>query len=213
MQLNLGLMAPSLYGNRTSIVWAIQLATMQKPCNIEFTVSARRPLEAGRNDIVRRFLESDGDYLLFIDSDVIAPSKGIMMLWEQKDNFDIVSGLYFKKGNKHSPVAYDDRALIDGVEKWHILPKWDGKSCVPVECVGLGFCLIPRRIFEAVSKPYFKFELGDDVGFNEVYQPMGEDMYFFKKVRELDFTIGCHTGCQCTHVRDDAMVHNMKYVN
>ena len=213
MQLNLGLMASSLYGNRTSIVWAIQLATMQKPCNVEFTVSARRPLEAGRNDIVRQFLQGEGDYLLFIDADVIAPSDGIMKLWEQKDNFDIVSGLYFKKGQQHAPVAYDDIKFEDGMHKWHILPSWDGKHCVPVESVGLGFCLIPRRVFKTISVPYFKMELGDDVGYNEIYQPMGEDMYFFKKVREAGMTIGCHTGVQCMHIRDDAMIHNLKYVN
>lgn len=212
MQLNIGIMAPSLYGNRTSIIWAVQLATMAKPCTTQFTVSARRPLEAGRNDIARRFEESDGDYLLFIDTDVIPPTDGIMKLWEKKDEFDIVSGLYFKKGEGHPPVAYDDTKNEDGVDKWHILPKWDGKSCIPVEAVGLGFCLIPKKVFQALSIPYFKFELGDTVGYNEVYQPMGEDMYFCKKVRELGMTIGCHTGVQCYHIRDDAIVHNTKFL-
>jgi len=209
----IGVIATSLYGNRTSVIWALQLATFIKPCDVEFAVSARKPVEAGRNDIVRQFLKTDCDYLLFIDTDVIMSSDAVVKLWKERDNFDIVSGLYFKKGSNHTPVAYDTTKIDDdGIMQWRVISNWDGKSVIPVEAVGMGICLIPRAVFEKLEKPYFKMDLMD-IGSSEKYSPLGEDIYFCKKVRDKGITIGLHTGCQCYHVREDAVIHNMKYIN
>lgn len=85
-----------------------------------------------RNYVIHRFLKSDCDWLMMIDSDIIFSEKDWNLLWEEgvkcpsnPDEYseDVVIGSYARKIPGATPTAF-----------------------------GLGFARVHRRVFEAIDK-------------------------------------------------------------
>jgi len=183
---------------------------MDKPSNTVYYPCDQKPLHAARNHICRIFDIRQDDYLLFIDTDVIPQVDGLTKLLSHTGEFDIISGLYFEKHGCYGPVAYPDYTTgEDGHPIWHRLTKWDGAT-IPVKGVGMGFCLIRRKVIKKLEPPYFHWQLDPTEGAilpNESgYLNIGEDLYFCKKAIGAGFKIGLNTSCICAHVGDTPVV-------
>ena len=146
-----------------------------------------------RNTLVARFLETDMDYLLFIDSDIHFNADDVKELC--KSDKHLVCGLYFKKTLPYQPVAnqcFETEGMLNAMR----------------EC-GTGYMMIHRGVFERIifhekAEPYknttddkstyrkydfFKVGVCPDSG---LY--LSEDYYFCKMVREVGFKVWLHTG-------------------
>lgn len=132
-----------------------------------------------RNLLVKKFLQTKCDYLLFIDSDIVSPMNILEMIEDGKDivspvNFTLVDeqlmALLLKKNKEGYEV--DKEAIGD---KNHL---------VEVDATGLGCILIKREVFSELKKPYFQFILDKDGLIKN-----GEDFNFCEKAKEVGYSI------------------------
>lgn len=111
----------------------------------------------GRNALVKAFMETDFDYLMFIDADIGFTGKDILTLIEA--DRDIACGIYPKKEINWSSVR---RGVQEGAQNLsefagafvlNLDPAFptvttDEKGMIPVRHAGTGFMLIKREVFE-----------------------------------------------------------------
>jgi len=175
-----------LYGN-PPIDFVASYMNLEKPNHYLITTNAV-PIDTARNDLVKMFLvqHPDSSHLLFWDSDTIPPPDGLKKLWRW--NKPIVSGLYFRKVPPFYPVMSIWNVSMGGLSP---VIAWEDNKLIPVDGVGMGFCLIRRDIFQALKPPWFSF--------NNKYG-VSEDFYFCLRVKEeLGEKIWVDTSCVCKH--------------
>jgi len=96
-------------------------------------------LDLARNELVRQFLETEADALLFLDADVGAEPVAIGKLLQVRKA--VVAGIYPKKGLPVAwPVAFDTAHLT-----------LSDKGAIEAAGVPTGFLLIHRTVFEAMQ--------------------------------------------------------------
>lgn len=153
-----------------------------------FTVSDK-PIADARNEIAKKFLESDKDYLLFLDDD---HSGHTMEMFEKildpiLKNACVMCGIRCYARN--FPYPSNIQVYFKGDREKLGLKENDGKY-MPIEInigyvycdlIGFGMTLVTRKAFELVGVPYF-------VGQNNMY----EDNYFCDKLVEKGVQpVGC----------------------
>lgn len=146
-----------------------------------------------RNKIVKKFLESDKDYLMFIDSDIIFSRNHLNKLRAKCK--DIIGGVYLKKMLPYSPVSNGHLETLD-----------DGLMIMRE--IGTGFMMIHRRVFERLIAEYpnIEYRPDDDEDKGKYYDFFGvgkwdgekansggrylsEDYYFCAMAREVGYKI------------------------
>jgi len=140
-----------------------------------------------RNSILTNFKESDMNYLLFIDSDMIWKKEGLEQAYTliQNENVDIVTGIYYTKNKPYIPVI---KKLNLKMGAYDIFTEW-GEEPFEVDGAGMGFMLIPKYVIEALEMPYCDWQGG-----------FSEDLYFCLKARLKGFKIWAHPGIQLGHM-------------
>jgi hypothetical protein len=136
-------------------------------------------------------MEIGADAVLFADSDMVLQQPenidvALKMLWDA--NVPIATGLYRSRypGTPLTIVKFDH-------------PQRDGSYFIDdipttnetVDACGLGFALIRREVFEALSYPWFVF--------NAPNEP-GEDRRFCIMAGNRDFKIEAIQGVQLAHI-------------
>lgn len=109
-----------------------------------------------RNEALRQM---EGDWLLFIDDDMVWQSDSIGKLvnsWkEQQEKFDepvIMGALCSRRAEPHDPTMYYRDSRHAG--RYRMLEMWD-TDIVEVDATGLAFLLIPRTAIERVTGDTF----------------------------------------------------------
>ena len=144
-----------------------------------------------RNALVRHFLTTNKEYLLFIDSDTIPEVDVPEILLKHKK--PIVGGLYNllmtdKNGQMVSrpsgfSLIIEGRPLHEGVS---VRPK---TGLQRVSITGTGIILIHRDVFSKIEQPWFEYSWKD----KEHIVFDGEDVYFCKKCEKVGIPIYCDT--------------------
>lgn len=177
--------------------WSQALRTMEIPFkNYEFLVTKNMLVDEARNYLIS---VAKGDYIFFLDSDVICPNNIITKLLEHDK--DIVTGLYFQKG-KFYPNIFKES---DAPGRYDVKAFYEPNKLIEVASSGLGCCLIKKDVFKKIGsqepgkeEPWFKFTTGYGKEQRE-----SEDHYFFRKAREAGYKIYCDTSMTCGHMRWD----------
>ena len=116
-------------------------------------------------------------HTLLVDSDIkFVPEQAMALLAAEKD---IVAGVYVTKDALPTPVTYYDGQ--DGLMRPML-----GRSIMEVDKIGLGFCLIHRRVIDKTPKPLFAH--------------VAEDVHFCRQVRAAGFRIWCDFRVQVGHL-------------
>lgn len=135
-----------------------------------------------------------GEYIFFVDDDVLPPPNAIVKLYEHKKDF--ITGLYFARQRPHYPQIHtltkDDERRCDSVIDY---PK---DKLIEVDACAAGCMLIKRKVFEKLKQPYFHY-----IPATETEPKMGEDFFFCKKLREAGIKIYCDTSVICRHIGDE----------
>jgi hypothetical protein len=162
-----------------------------------------------RNTLVARFLRSDQDWMLFIDSDIHFEPGQVLRLWQHGQNGKkLVCGLYAMK-------------CVTPRFVWNALPGEvpDANGMVKVSEAGTGFMLIHRSVFlamidahpELAFKPDLMEPHCDDLVRHDFFSvgvytmPCGtrrylsEDWYFCQRARKLGFDVWMDTMIQTKH--------------
>lgn len=168
--------------------------------DIIFFSPDRMSIDNMRNEAARYALQTESDYLMFIDDDVLVPPNCLKRLIEI--NKDIVMGLTMIRGYPFRPMFFKDvtqlgKALaLDFYENYRDDIDSDGL----VNCYAIGFScvLIKTEILKKVTQPYFVTSSGSIFGGHT------EDVYFCCKCKaELeDISIVVDTKTECGHLLD-----------
>jgi hypothetical protein len=107
-----------------------------------------KPWDLSRSFIGQGFLDSGCEWLLMVDTDIVPPPEGLEILYSHK--LPIVSGLYWRR---HPDVFPEVFRFDPGTTQYK--PMADHEIPIglsEVDGVGMGFCLINRRVFEKLGE-------------------------------------------------------------
>lgn len=181
-------------------------------------------LSLNRNKMVESFLDnSKSDWLFSFDSDILVDlhSFDILTNCADKDHYPIMGGKYY--------LALDGRVHLSAMKKHPEDPKmglWlqdESRRIVDdLHSVGLGFCLIHRKVFEEIrnksDSPYPWFQ-DAWVDFNPKLGNASwcsDDIWFFRQVADLGYNVAIDLNTSSTHMKqsklnDDAYLTFNKY--
>ena len=149
---------------------------------IHYESSYLRPIAHNRNTIVKRFLNSNCDYLLQIDSDIVPPKNPLDLIEEMiNKNIDILS----------CPVWIYQHKLILNIYKYedkqeYLIPVEPDKEkgLIEIDASGTGIILCSRNVLERLEKPFERLfdeygmeTLGLDLAFSQFSSYVSLDVF------------------------------------
>ena len=148
-----------------------------------------------RTKLAQRAIQAEADYVLWLDSDMEFPPdllERLMATLENKEEADIVTGLYFRRVEPYSPVLFEKIRLAGIGANWKEFSELPKEDVFEVEGCGFGAVLMPTDIIMAVAA-----KNGDP------FWPiahLGEDLAFCIRARELGYRIFCDQTIPIGHV-------------
>jgi hypothetical protein len=154
-------------------------------------------LPVARDLLVGQALKVNADYIFFLDTDIVFenpsnPNVALDQLFQvmnkSKDNKDskIVSGLYRakqKQGFNYAMWIKQDNGFVP-------IAEWTG-NWLNVDVTGLGCCLIDMDVFKNTPRPWFHWDLGEE---------MSEDFYFHQLAKKHGYSIHVFTDIKLSHL-------------
>jgi hypothetical protein len=138
----------------------------------------------------------DFKYMLTLEDDNMPPPDGLLKLYEHIEEYAIVAGLYFTKGEAGQPMIYGNPKGMLSFEPQ--VPRVDAIQ----ECngTGMGFTLFRMELFrdERIPKPWFKTV--------QEWTPQGgtamgtQDLYFMGSVRKAGYRIASDNRVKVGHL-------------
>lgn len=142
-------------------------------------LSCSLPTHLSRNHLVRQFLETDGDVMVFIDSDMTFTKQDIRdVIALTRRTESVVGGLYVNRRPPFPPAARRvEGAIQDDIDN-------ATEDLLEVDGVGSGFMGIHRSVLSRLTFPWFYWEQFEDGSM------VTDDYWFCAKVkRELQLPI------------------------
>ena len=135
-------------------------------------------------------------YVLTLEEDNMPPPDGLLKLYESMDKFDVVSGLYWTKGDLGQPMIYGNPKVIP----LSFMPQIPVPETVQ-ECngLGMGFNLFKMDLFRdpRIPRPWFRTvqEYAPGIGGRGYTQ----DLYFYENIHKLGYKVACDTRIKVGH--------------
>lgn len=172
-------------------------------------------LAVARDRIVKKALDSRVSKLIFIDTDVY-PYKlvdgkvtyypeALLSLYENYKDYKVVCVNHYSKLGHQNVYMFktynkvclnkkcSDRIEFPVLEPLKLEPN---TGLHKVDACGMGITMIDMDVFRSIEPPWFKFE---QVYSNGVLYDMGEDVYFFKKLKENNIDVYVTTDILALH--------------
>jgi len=140
------------------------------------------------NDYLKKF-----KYILTIEEDNMPPSDGLLNLYKSMDKYDVVSGLYWGKGENGFPMIFGDVNKPGDYNP----QKPELNTLMEANALGMGFNLFKLNMFNEVPKPWFKTEQGKDEFGND--RLATQDIFFYRKAQTKGFKFACDTSILVGH--------------
>jgi hypothetical protein len=136
-------------------------------------------------------------YMLTLEDDNMIPADGLLRLLEDMEEYDVVGGLYFTKGEGGQPMIYGNPNEMP----LNFRPQLPILNTVQ-RCngLGMGFTLFKIDIFRdsRITKPFFKTQ--QEVIPNVGARAFTQDLYFFEKIHSLGYKVACDTRVGVGHL-------------
>lgn len=181
-------------------------------------------LVAGRNSIVRAFLERDAEWLVCIDADMGWEPDAIDRLLDAADQYrrPFMGALCFgqkkvrvgtanAKVSEPIPTIYDWTDPEDGLAGFAPLYNYPRNQVVKCDGTGAAFFVVHRRALEKVrdSLPEQRSPFTATAGYprewfdDTIYKgrEFGEDLTFCRRLAEVGVPIHVHTGVKTSHLK------------
>lgn len=158
-------------------------------------------LPVTRDTLVNQALQNNCDYIFFLDTDHVFeypedPNKALNSLYQcinkDKSNKDakIISGLYRAKQKVGFNYAMWMRYNDNNIKGFVPIQQWTG-NWLDVDVAGLGCCLIDMEVFKNIPKPWFYWELQDEIS---------EDFYFYQLSAKYGYKTHVFTDVKLSHL-------------
>jgi hypothetical protein len=105
-------------------------------------------VDRNRNEIARKFLETDAEWLYWMDADNPLVLGALPRLLDTQRH--LVTGLYISRSGDPKTIAYN--RLEDGT--YESLRHWRRGEIIPIDSAGLGCCLTHRSVYEEFDAKY-----------------------------------------------------------
>jgi hypothetical protein len=191
---------------QTAISWLMEDRSYMGPgeYNQRFIIQGN-VLVHQRNECIQKM---DGDWILFIDSDMAFQPGAVSTLVQTREKFDldILGGLCFQRTPPFQPTMYVLAANAD--HGYTFLEQWQEDAAVEVDATGMAFCLIHKRVFDRILRK----QTGEGFPDLETRQSMtpppffrwqgeyGEDFLFCREAQEAGNRIFVDTSVKVGHV-------------
>ena len=152
-----------------------------------------------RNNIARRAMETEADYVLMVDNDVTLPDHALLDLLE--DTGDVCMGYY---ANRNGQNIFDGKTSICRLGEPNYTMQYPaaeladlrdrGAYKIEIHGGGMGCALIRTEVFRRLPYPWFKWVNYEDGGV------LSEDLYFCELCREAGIPIYADTRAACGHL-------------
>lgn len=134
-------------------------------------------------------------YILTIEEDNMPPADGLLKLYESMDQYDVVQGLYWTKGEGGQPMIYGDPNVMP---KNFIPQKPRVGEVMHCNGLGMGFNLFKLDMFKDpnLPKPWFKTVQEVTEGGARAYT---QDLYFFEAAAKCGYKFACDCRVKVGH--------------
>ena len=160
-----------------------------------------------RNESVQRM---KGDWLLFIDDDMVWQPDAIRRLVEVREehDLDMVGALCFRRSEPYQPTLYMRESKNAGA--YNYLESWDS-DVIEVDATGMAFMLIHKRVFEKIAGVKMppseeRMRLGPP-NFFRWDGTLGEDLRFCQDAKAAGCKIWVDTRVEIGHVSEITVRH------
>ena len=169
------------------------LALLQKTGECTLAMQSGSLVYTSRNALATKAIQMEADYVFWLDSDMVFKPDTLIRMMEtlQKNDLDILTGLYFRRVPPYSPVLFEKIEM-------------DGEACDYAE-----FKTIPDGLFEVGACGFGCVLMKTDVFFDvqskygNMFAPIGntgEDVAFCWRARQCGYKIICDPSVECGHV-------------
>jgi len=151
-----------------------------------------KPVDSCRNTAVRKFLESDAEYMWMLDSDTIPP-KGIDTLGALMSHQKKIVGAIVFSFQYNEPFA----VVVDYNEEGGYIQSpqlKNDKRLISVAATGAACLLVHREVLEKMGKYWFQ-TLMNEWGILS----WGHDFNFCRKALELGYKVWIDKSIICSH--------------
>ena len=153
-------------------------AATQSP-HMQFHIRQGTILSEERSHLCDAALESDAEWLIFVDSDMRFPKDTFERLISHGEP---IVGTNCSK--RRRPVGPTSRTSPDGLALDPLWPDYEKKGLEQVATTGFGLIAIHHSVFKAIAFPWFDTPWIED---NERH--IGEDVFFCVRCREAGIPI------------------------
>jgi|TARA_Y100000310_G_scaffold312222_1_gene359299 hypothetical protein len=165
---------------RTDLAQVINVMIQNDSYRLQLTYPAAKPITNNRNTIVQKFLATDCDYLMMVDSDIVPPINILNLADFDKD---IITPLMFVK-QKGMLIPLFLKRNRDGM---YDAADYLGKvGLQEVDATGTGCIIIKREVVEEM-KHLFKNRYDEDG-----IKVLGNDFAFCQDAKKLGFRVWVH---------------------
>lgn len=182
--------------NRGNIVTELVMNLIQWTHNPKYDIkisapSGLFPLDNARNIIVKDFLETDYEYLWWIDDDIVPIVETLDRLI--KADVDAIGATCFSmKSDNGSYFPYPVTLRFNDEKRYEV---YYGSSIEEVDAIGGACVLVKREVYETIERPYeFLYHRDGTLA-------LTCDFYIWQKVKEAGFKLWVDFGVTCDHVR------------
>lgn len=158
-----------------------------------------------RDAMVNTLLSYDNfDWILWVDSDIFLTSDILSSLWSlaDKENMPIISGIYFtsQSGEVSMPAPLPTIFYENEEGKLVYIHPLPEKAVVECEFAGFGLLLMHRSVLEKMKEVFPNESLFMEYP-GEGKDFVGEDIMFFKKLKQAGIKMHAYTGAIAKHVK------------
>lgn len=185
----------------------VSLSALHKPKHRIHTNSGHN-IDCLRNSLTDIALHNeDCSHIFFIDADVVLPPYALIRMLRR--NVDVVTGIYTMKVPPYVPLAIQRPERPDGSRLYNYYINLNNNlmnKFFRIDAMGAGCMLIKREVLVEMGPPWFKF-VHREHGMSSI----GEDIFFFDRIKKHGFELWLDTTIQCDHINGNVAYPQVFY--
>ena len=169
------------------------LAQLEKICECSLMMKSGALVYMSRDQMAVTAIQNEFDYVMWFDSDMQFPPDTLKRLMKTmtENNYDILSGVYFRRVPPYSPVLFDKLEITGDTADFTEF-KEIPKGIFEVGACGFGCVLMKTDVFFDVQSRFGA--MFAHIGGN------GEDTSFCWRARQCGYKVMCDPSLVCGHV-------------
>jgi len=179
------------------------LMSLQYPqnCDVDINIVSGYQLPFSRNRIVQRAIETNSDYVFFIDADMVFSPDLLTNLL--KHDVPMVNALAFRRTSPHYPCIFSWNEKESCYETMSYTT-----GLLSVDATGMAAHLIKTEVFKKMKeanpdKPWYYYR--DDL--------FSSDLTFCENARMIGYEILIDTDTKIGHIGDENVITEEFYIN